>query len=210
MSVQTVTVQTGGKDNIAQGGNECKFYRVYSVGRQYVIQYGSMRNGVSGGQFKVVVGDSGAAEAQFRRKQNEGYQASSTVHFDLDTGKFYDVLAKQGDKAAGQWIENMFDAAYASNAVYNLGVNAPPTTQTGSVGLANDKVTTADHQHAVQDRLSTLVSSALAAITLATADPMKALVEQAKISTALEAVELDLRKVKSYLSTLDTLIEEVL
>lgn len=225
MTQVKVTVWTMEKDNLAQGGSECKFYRTYVVGRDYsVIQYGSQRNGRSGGSFKVER-NADYALTQRDRKRRDGYEdvkAEFNVTFDVDFEKFQQQLLN-GDKSAGEWIDNMraaklrgapqsatssftcpdcaqvFDQALALRR--HMGGAHGPGTKPQATPVPDIPATLAD-------RLTALTERALEAIKNAADDPIKVSVEYVTLKEEREAVALDLRKVDSYISTLETLVEE--
>lgn len=224
MTATTVRVLTVDKDNLSQGGNECKFYRSFSLDVFTVFQFGSQRNGKSGGTFKVVnrgniARATAASIKQVESKESEGYSNRETHAFQVDLDKFTEVMGKQGDKGAGAWLENMFAAARSSNAVYTPpslpGVGAPAHKHKASPAVTSSTPDTPKRwgtpgTSLPVDQLQMLTQRALSAISLAATDPAKALTEYSLVTEEVDKVEVTFRKVRSYLNTLETLIEDVL
>lgn len=195
MSVVTVIARTGLQDNLAQGGNNCKFYRTYEIPTiGALFQWGKALNGMRGGQFQLKSSPA-EARAQINKKLSSGYESvSPDVTFPLDLDK----LVQRGgiDSAAGRdFIDNLFQAAAAS---------VRQSTNTPTAAPLSNPVKTA----AITDRLDLLSAQVLDAINIAAGgDPIGGLQVAAKVRDDLALVEEDLDKVRSYLSTLDTLLE---
>lgn len=229
MSRAVVRVWTLEKDNLAQGGSECKFYRCYHVGNDYsVIQYGSQRNGRSGGSFKVEHNLDYAVN-QRDKKRRDGYvdvAGEFNVTFEIDGDKFRQQLLN-GDKAAGEWLDNIRAAKMRAGA--RLPQSATSTfvctmcQATFAQALALNRHIAKAHQNvtgaavtpqapdipaSVADRLTVLTDRALQAIAAAADDPAKVMVEYVSLKEERDLVALDLRKADSYLMTLETLVEE--
>jgi hypothetical protein len=211
MTMVNVTVRTAEKDDLAQGGSQCKFYRTYSLDEFWVVQYGSMRGGIGGGQFKVtnaghVSRSASAATDQFNKKLNDGYVNATRDDFLIDIDKF-----KAQGAGGGQWLENMYDAAKASRMLVNSHA-ATAAAPKAPKAKATPSVPTSASTPAPEttDALAQVTQRALKAIALASSEPAKALTEHSLLTVQLEEIEVHFRKARSYLSTLDTLLEEAL
>lgn len=197
MSTVTVTARTVLNDNLAQGGNNCKFYRTYEIpGVGALFQWGSARQGMRGGQFQSKT-NPGEARSQIAKKHSGGYEpVSPDVQFPLDLDK---LNGRGGiDSAAGRsFIDNLFQAAAQSVGQTTATAAAMPTVNTSAATAASD-------------RLDIVRTRALDAIHLAsTGDTMGALQVAAEVRDEIAAVELDLLTARSYIETLDMLLVEV-
>lgn len=201
MTLLTVTVRTAEKVNTAQGGTEDRFYRTYEIGNRCALfQWGSQRNGRSGGQFKIAPAPSDATD-QFYKKIREGYVSvgPGSETFQVDDVKMTQQLAL-GHKAAGTFLDNLYAASPASSSS-----TLPPVFKGKPEAITFE--VPADKPF---DRIGQTNERALAAITLATTSPAKALTEYSLLQDEVDAMETDLRKVRSYLSTLEVLVEEAM
>lgn len=192
----TIEVRTGQK----VGGSEDKFYRTYRLPTCALFQWGSQRNGRSGGQFKIAPSPLDAMQ-QSEKKRREGYTyVGGTETFQVDEAKLQTQLAR-GPKEVGQFLDSLYAA---SGSTGQASIPAMPdvweSKPTPVTPAAED----------VFDRLSMTNQRALAAITLATNDPAAALTEYSLLNDALADLEADVRKVKSYLGTLEVLVEEAM
>lgn len=216
-NITKVTVVTIDQDDLNQGGSACKFYRAYCLEHFTVFQYGSMRTGKRLGTFKVA-GQGNAARAlaaahkQIATKEAEGYEHRETALFYVDLDKFCEVMGKQGDKGAGAWLENMFDAARVSGGVSNVSTTpgAPLATSAPRKAKASPAVPSSPPAapRISGDRLEVLVQRALSAISLAASNPAQALTEYSLVTKEVDEIDVMFRKARSYLNTLETLIEE--
>lgn len=201
MPLAQVTVRTVEKDTTSYGGTEYKFYRTYEVpGIGTILQWGSMKSGKSGGQFKHD-SSSYVARDKIGEKQNEGYTNLTLEAVNVDTDK----LKGRAAKDMGQILDNMYQAG---------AVNPTPPVNTptpASTPVQPKKPATVPQNPDAQlpDRLTTLNKRALEAITLASTDPIAALKELSTITDEIESIEADVRKVRSYVSTLEVLTEEL-
>jgi hypothetical protein len=205
-NIVQVVARTAKKDNLAHGGSECKFYRTYALDVGSLFQWGSARGGNSGGQFKNTPSRYDAA-TQFQTKCNEGYVPEHPDFvFDVDLDK----LQQQGglgSKNGRIFLENIFHAAF----------NRAPQAPTGSSFASKSKPETVTLQdptpvaaERVFDRMNQASEKVLAAISQAATDPAGALTTYSLLGDEIEALENDLRKVKSYMSTLEVMVDEAL
>lgn len=205
MTQVTVIVHTCEKDNIQQGGNESKFYRTYELPSQSLFQWGSQRNGRSGGQFKIAPSASDAV-AQFQKKLNEGYtRIGNSETFSVDQAKLQQQIAS-GAKGLGQFL----DILYAASATTGAKTTSKPQSPANNPNDPFGDPPTPVAADSVFDRITQVNERALAAISLAASEPARALTEYSLLNDALEGLEADMRKVKSYLGTLEILVEEAL
>lgn len=218
-NITKVNVLTVDQNDLNQGGSACKFYRVYSLEHFTVFQYGSMRTGKTLGSYKVAnqgnaARSYAAALKQIGVKESEGYQHRETVLFYVDLDKFVEVMGKQGDKGAGQWLENMLEAARLSGNLSNVSpITSTPTPTSAPRKAKASPAVPSSAPAALRisgDRLEVLVQRALSAISLAASDPAKALTEYSLVTKEVDEIDVMFRKARSYLGTLETLIEEVL
>lgn len=201
MALVTIQVRTAEKDDTRYGGSSDKFYRTFRLPTCALFQWGSQRNGRSGGQFKIAP-DPGDAVSQFTKKLNEGYTTVGGIDtFDVDEAKLRQMVA-QGHKALGGFLESIYAASARS------GSNRPAPAP--SSPAAPQPSPTPPPAERVFDRISQTNERALTAISQAATEPAKALTEYALLQGELDALEADLRKVHSYMATLGVLVEEAL
>lgn len=201
-NIVQVVAKTAKKDNLAIGGSECKFYRVYALDAGSLFQWGSARGGASGGQFKNTPSRFDAG-SQFQTKLNEGYvNEHPDFVFDVDIDK----LQQQGglgSKNGRIFLENIFHAAF--NKAPSGSAFAPSTP--GRVTVQDPTPVAAER---VFDRMNQVSEKVLAAISQAATDPASALTQMSLLTDDVEVLETDLRKIKSYMSTLEVMVDEAL
>lgn len=207
MTQVTVTVRTAEKDNSAQGGSEQKFYRTYQLPSSALFQWGSQRNGRSGGQFKIAP-SMHDAEQQMRKKQAEGYVTVGGVEqFTVDTAKLQTQIVA-GNKALGAFLDSLYAASATTGG--KTKPFAPAFKPSKPTKFPEDTPGQPVPVERVFDRISQTNERALAAISLASNEPAKALTEYSLLQDEIDALEVDLRKVKSYMGTLEILVEEAM
>lgn len=213
-------------------GSENKFYRSYLIeGTQThsINQWGSQKNGRSGGQFKAALGST-LALGKRDEKAREGYQRVAdeyNIVFPIDDVAFLRQLNANGSKSAGIWLEGEFLRAL------QRGTPAPTAAGQQLVSCADCGETFANRQALVAHRRNTpdcgnthgavqkpetvevivdpigdLSKEAQSVIALATTDPINAHVKLVELRERKSKIELDLRRVGSYLDTIETLVEE--
>lgn len=195
----TVYVRTAEK----VGGSEDKFYRTFELPTCALFQWGSQRNGRSGGQYKIAP-STFDAQQQFSKKVGEGYrQVGAVEKFDIDASKL-EAQVRSGHKNLGPFLDSLY-AASATTGGRPAGsaqtFNTMPDPVPDVAPVPAEKVF---------DRISQTNERALAAISLAAAEPAKALTEYSLLQDAIDSLEADLRKVKSYMGTLEILVEEAM
>lgn len=192
MALVRVIARTGQKVQ----GSEDKFYRTYELHTCSLFQWGSQRNGRSGGQFKISPSRHDARE-QFQKKQNEGYTiVGGDAVFDVDQAKLEQQIAA-GNKACGAFLDSLLAAAAPPSPL------APPVAKPDPAKPADTPA-----PQVGTDRIAATNQRALAAISLAAVDPAKAMTEFAMLNSDVEELEAALRKVKSYMGTLEILVDE--
>lgn len=204
MALATVTVRTIEKDTTRHGGNEDKFYRTYQLPSCALFQWGSQRNGRSGGQFKLAPSPHDAV-AQIGKKRNEGYLpiTQHETYVQVDEAKLAQLVA-QGHKAVGEFLDNLHVASGKPTG------GSVPAPKPSPAAPAAEPTPAAPLREADYDRIAKVNERALAAITQAATDPAQALTEYSHLQTDLEDLEAALRKIKSYIGTLEVLVEEAL
>ena len=205
-----IIVRTVEKDNTAQGGSECKFYRTYELpaagsGVQTLFQYGSMRNGKSGGQFKAGFDGPG----QIRKKTNEGYYSLEQITITVPDAKVSQLRADT--KALGQLLDNVVAASSVAPKGRSSSSSTSPTSTPAPVTAPRSADPTPQATPAAPptlDRLIVLNAELLATITQAAVDPALAMAIFPRLVAEVADLEADVRKIRSYLETVELLVTE--
>lgn len=211
-----VTVRTAEKSNTAQGGNEDKFYRTFELPTVSVMQWGSQRNGRSGGQFKISSGP-GDASMVFNKKLTDGYVRVSVEEFEIDPAAYQLMIQVSDAKTIGAAAESAYDKAKRTGKVKtssgNVSTGTPPKppfrgTPKAATPAAPASPTTVQKSNAAITEINTLAAEALELMKIAAVDPIKALTKLPDLRSAQEAVVMATAKLSSYLETIDEMIEE--
>lgn len=212
-----VTVRTAEKSNTAQGGNEDKFYRTFELPTVSVMQWGSQRNGRSGGQYKISSGP-GDASMVFNKKLTDGYVRVSVEEFELDPAGYNLMIQTSDAKTIGASAERAYDQAKRTGKVKTSSGNVstggtPPKapfrgTPKAATPAAPASPTTVQKSNAAITEINTLAAEALGLMKIAAVDPIKALKKLPDLRNAQEAVVMATAKLSSYLETIDEMIEE--
>lgn len=215
-------------EKVDPSSNSNKFYRAYHVSDsagavRTIVQWGSQRTSRSGGQSKVYT-NGGEYTKRVNGKRGEGY-----TH--VDNGRIQvpdSVVARlyglsNGQEANG--VTSVLEREYHANGVGTPQPKPRPKARHvcdecgagygSSTGLTAHKQKM--HSEPVDpwtdpnqevSALSKLADDALACVSLASTDPEKAIVEAAQIRARLEEERNIIRKVESYLSTVDMMVDE--
>lgn len=193
-----------------------KFYRIFSVGPYLVTQYGSQKNGRTGGTFSFIRlgSDIGAQnEALMAREKRRHYDPVQEIDFTVDGDKLIERLTS-GDKKAGEFLDNMHTAAAAGQSKdVNTGLAAANVRhmqeKTGNLSTVPNPVQT-ETAAAGADRLTTFGDRALVALTLSTTDVRAAAKAYGELADELEGLQDEFRKAQSFLGTLELMVMEAI
>jgi hypothetical protein len=194
-----------------------KFYRVYSIeepGGGYVVtQYGSQGSGRTGGTFSVAASGTPVTDARNAKMKKRAYGTVLEIDFDVDVARFKKAL-QGGDKAAGEFLDNIHTAAVASQGKdVNAGITEAKKRQRAERQgqPVVDDFSRADGPVTVQkDRLDAFAEKALAALTLSTTDVAAATKVYGELSEELEDLQEEFRKATSFLGTVELMITDAL
>lgn len=221
MATADVTVETLEKVQ----GSENKFYRTYLINEAgtnnfiSLTQWGSQRGGRTGGQFKSGLG-AGLSTKKLKEKRADGYtDAEPSLVFAAN----WDAIQKAiqvDDKVLGQSLEQAYLSAKSAATAPTPGWACTDCGEKFASGYALNQHIASKHQSgsggapsappAVADRLVSLSQRAQEVIGLATTDPIKAHVQLVALREEKAEIELDLRRVDSYIYTIETLVDEAL
>ena len=207
-----ITATTLEYSNVATGGTNNKFYRMYQADKDdtnLYLQYGSQNNGRQGGQFTVLPHkDLNTRDREFikrlNEKRGEGYSIvhPETGNFEILDSDYQSGKAGVSDpKTFAKFIAHEYSSKFqtgvaAPNAVPRPRGNAPTPTPSASP-------ITAGTLEALNDRLQ-------AAIIAACSDPIEGYAQLAVIRLDLGALKAEVRKLEDYTDTLEMLAEEAL
>lgn len=178
-------------------GSSNKFYRVYKIWNHniQVAQWGSQRNGRSGGQFKAMDNSPAiTADQQVTRKVSDGYVEVDRV----ERIPIVNVNWNVPTKSLGEKLEALyFEAKVAARQGATATPPPPPSTPTPTP--ADPPASTLPDS----DRLSALSQRFVEAIATATTDPMQGMVTLAILNEQLEELEAEFRKLHTYKTTVE-------
>lgn len=166
-----------------------KYYRTFSWDDGYLFQHG--RTGVTKNfslmQNNLTIGLANTkVTQQMRSKQREGYSGLRGVAIDADRS-----LVLSDDRA------NKVELARLCDEALNRAGQTPPVPDLPPPPLPAAPT---------GDMLHDFIVRALAAVTAAASDPAKGASELAVLNIQWLALEQEISKARSYLSTLDTLV----
>lgn len=186
-------------------GTHNKYYRVYQIPSEGValIQYGSQKNGRSGGAANLLTSDEGYTKRDEKRRKGYVPIKDECLYFETD----WDKLSGRPPKEIVNVLEMQFVGALRTA---NAGSNYVPAA---SRPARNQPRTPSSNQSQpaaapvrVSDRLLDFKDEMLSIINIAPTDETAALKAYASINERLEAFELEMRNLKSYKEALDIVL----
>lgn len=183
-------------EKVDSGQNMDKFYRVfYPPTGPGFGQWGSQRNGRTGGQVKMFT-SGGEAIQILGKKRADGYIEVESREIDVDSAVWNQMSSlspsdKEGVKSAVQHLENAYVMAPAIPAASQAPSHSPSTPDAPSVAA---------------DRIQELSNKYLEAIGTASGDPIEGYRILALLGEELEPLLAELRKLTSYQDTLKTVL----
>ena len=205
-NIISVRVMTAEKVNPEAG--EDKYWRAYDIpGHGVLTQWGSQRNGRSGGQFKLST--SGDASEQFRKKIRSGYIAQADYAFRIDGDKIVSVtdariLGIALDNIRASTADGQDDNPLSSNG-QRLGTTVEWRSASAALDYGNTP-TPANFTQPATDVLTQLTNRVQAAISTAVDDPAAAMAEFSELADLVTESEEQTIKLRSFYDTLQMLL----
>lgn len=191
----TTTVTSVTLEKVDRQANNDKFYRVYYAGAKGFGQNGSQRNGRTGGQKRMFTSAQETIEI-LGKKKLDGYVEVESREFTMDVATWENLTkVNPSDRDSVNDSVSFLEGAY---------MKAP------AIPAASQAPASADHGHDVAtpaiDRLAELSNKYLDAIGSASKDPIEGFRIRAVLADELEPLNAEVRKLESYMQTLDAVL----